>query len=1110
MIRMAGLHIYTSNRLEILAEQLARIVRTPLSSPLAPEQIVVQSRGMERWISMQLAEINGISANCSFPFPNTFLESICKTVRPELPDISPFEPSILTFRLMRIIPECLHSNEFVELRSYLAGDNRQLKLYQLAGKIADLFDQYLVFRPELIFAWEAAKEENKSPHRWQARLWRKLVGEIGNRHRARMRQTLIDRINQSKLDLAALPARAAVFGISYLPLFHLQAFAEMSRLMEINFFIVNPCREYWSDIVSDREISINRRKSDKVAENLEWYHLERGNRLLASMGTQGRHFFDLIAGLDCPVHEHFEEPDANGILAGLQSDILNLRDRGREGRDGIEIPEYQPGAAGTVGLKAEQINKSLQIHVCHSPMREIEILHDNLLAMFEEDAQLTPRDIIVMTPDIETYAPFVHAVFDAQTDETLRIPFSIADQSYRRENRTSDGFLALLDMAGSRFEAPRVLRLLEYPEIKAKFDLADSDLKIVERWINDTCIRWGIDEGSRVEAGLPGYTENTWRAGLDRLILGYAMPGEGRTTFNGILPYDDIEGGEVQILGRFAKFVERLFAWSDRLSRPRKLSAWRVTLSALVDQFLQPDDSTEREIQFLRQTLEELGDKETSADFREVVELEVVKSYVKSNLGKNNYGSGFLTGGITFCAMLPLRSIPFKVICLIGLNNDAFPREHLPLNFDLMAQHPRAGDRSRRNDDKYLFLESIISARKSFYVSYVGQSIQDNSALPPSVLVSELLDTIEQGFDTGNFPIFDQIITRHRLQPFSDAYFREDSGLFSYSTENMLAGSGKDDNRQPVAFFHRKLPLAGPELEKWNKVNLDSLGWFFRNPARYLVQKRLGMVLEDDLELPDERETFNLQPLAKYLIGQNLLRNRLAGVALQDFRSVQKATGQLPPERVGDYYYSEMSVEVLNFTRQIQKYISARALEPINVDFETAGFEISGRLAPIAEFGCVRFRYGRRRAEDLLISWIEHLVYCHTAPTDFETRTYLICKDRAVQFEPLTDSLPLLTVLLGLYHRGLEHPLHFFPQSSLEYAEKVLVKSMPETIALSQVKKKWTGSGYSKNFNPESRNPYYDLCFRQTDPFDEQFKQIAIMVFEPLLDHCRDLRLSVL
>ena len=257
-----NLNIYCSNRMEILAEKLAQIVRTPLRSPLAAEIIVVQSRGMERWISMKLAEFNGISANCSFPFPNAFLENIFKTIKPDLPDISPFDPEILTFRLMRIIPDCLNLDGFENLKSYLGDDdNRQLKLFQLSGKIADLFDQYLVFRPELIFEWEAGKEKNKSPHTWQARLWRELVGEIGNWHRARLRQALFQQINQLKLDSSPLPARISIFGISYLPLFHLQAFAELSRLIEINFFIVDPCKEYWSDIVSDREISKSRRKT---------------------------------------------------------------------------------------------------------------------------------------------------------------------------------------------------------------------------------------------------------------------------------------------------------------------------------------------------------------------------------------------------------------------------------------------------------------------------------------------------------------------------------------------------------------------------------------------------------------------------------------------------------------------------------------------------------------------------------------------------------------------------------------------------------------------------------------------------------------------------------
>jgi exodeoxyribonuclease V gamma subunit len=1104
---MAGLFLYTSNRMEILAEHLAQIIRTPLPSPLSPEIVVVQSRGMERWISMALAEFNGINANCSFPFPNAFLESIFKKIQPDLPEISPFDPANLTFRLMRIIPTCLNLKGFESLKSYLADDNRQLKLFQLSGKIADLFDQYLVFRPELIFEWEEKKEKQKPPHIWQARLWRELVGEIGNRHRAWLRKKLFRQIKHLKTDISSFPARVSIFGISYLPLFHLEAFAELSRLIEINFFIVDPCKEYWADIVSDQEIKKIRQKDPRVAENIEWYHLEKGNRLLASMGIQGRHFFDLITGFDCEIYEQFEEPEAGNMLGRLQSDILNLRDR--EGLEvyGIEKSEDLPAELDDGYSCIAGHDTSLQIHSCHSPMREIEVLHDNLLAMFEEDPALLPKDIMVMTPDIETYAPFVHAVFDAQNDETLRIPFRIADQSSRRENRMIEGFLALLDLADSRFGAVQVFRLLEYSGIKERFGLVESDLKIIERWIKDTHIRWGIDENSRIEAGLPGYPENTWRAGLERLLLGYAMPGDNRLTFKGIFPFDNVEGSDVQVLGRFIEFVDRLFSWSTTLAEPRKLGEWQKTLLALIDQFLRPDDHSEVELQVLRQALDELGGKQVYADYPDVIDPQVIRSYLNAYLEQSNYGSGFLTGGITFGAMLPMRSIPFKVICLIGLNNDAFPRDHQPLNFDLMAQHPRTGDRSRRNDDKYLFLESIISARQRFYISYVGQSIQDNSPIPPSVLVSELLDTLEKSFESPDANILEQILTQHRLQQFSAWYFKDSSELFSYSAENMLAAAGAHEKKEPLPFFDRRLPMTTEETEKWKKIDPDSLCLFFSNPARYLVQRRLGIKLENAVLLSEERENFELHPLERYLVGQDMVKSLVAGGSLKEFKPIQKAIGQLPHGHVGDYYYADMTIEVQNFVRQVEKFTAARARESIDIDFETADFDVNGRLSIVSDLGCVRIRYGRQRVNDLLEAWIYHLLYCHTAPAEYQRDSYLICKDAAVQFEPLTDSLSILKTLLLIYRQGLEIPIHFFPKSSFEYADSVLRKLKTESTALLRAKKKWVGSDFAKIYRGESQDPYFDLCFRQFDPLDKQFQEIAIKVFEPLLAHCREIKL---
>ena len=930
---MAGLQLYTSNQMEILIERLAQVVRRPLTSPLSPEIIVVQSKGMERWLSMELARINGISANCYFPFPNAFLKDIFIKLIPDLPDLSPFDPDIMTFRLMEIIPRCIELKGFENLKAYLVDNDNHLKLYQLAGRIADLFDQYQVFRPRMLFQWEQSKEKKNPPHRWQATLWRELSGGYEHLHRARLRETLLEHIRDLRLDPAHLPERVTLFGISHLPQFHLQTFAELSRLIEVNLFLIEPCREYWADIVSDREIKNIRRKNPQVAENIEWYHFEKGNRLLAAMGALGRDFLKLISELECNIVEQFAEPQGNSLLSCLQADILNLRDREihtisadqRPASDEKPVPESQ-----AENIRLDEQDRSIQVHSCHSPLREVEVLHDNLLAMFEEDPDLLPKDIIVMTPNIETYAPYIHAVFNSQIDPSLRIPYSVADQSPRTQSRLIEGFLALLDVSDSRFTSVQVLSLLEFPGVKERFDLVEADVEKIERWIKDTRIRWGVDAAGRRAADRDGLATNTWQAGLQRLILGYAMPGNLQHMFNGILPYDNIEGGDAQTLGNFFSFIDRLTAWSQKLAQSRSLDNWQKTLATLVDGFIKPDENEERELQVLRNLLDNLAAIEEQADFHHPVHPAVIKSYLRSNLDQNQYGSGFLTGGVTFCALLPMRSIPFKIICLVGMNNDAYPRDFRPVNFDLMARYPQPGDRSRRNDDKYLFLESIVSARQTLYISYVGQSIQDNSNLPPSVLVSELLDTIGKSFEGSNQGPLDQIVTRHRLQAFSPWYFRSGTGLFSYAVDNMLAdtaGSG-----EPPSFADTRIPLSSEETAEYQKLDLDSLSRFFSNPTRYFVQRRLGIYLDDADKMLEDRENFVLMGLEKYLVEQNLLNARLAGTDLVEFKPVQDALGQLPHGHVGDVNYNAMSIEIEDFVSKIATYTSALPKEPLEVD----------------------------------------------------------------------------------------------------------------------------------------------------------------------------------
>jgi len=415
--------------------------------------------------------------------------------------------------------------------------------------------------------------------------------------------------------------------------------------------------------------------------------------------------------------------------------------------------------------------------------------------------------MVVMAPDIELYAPYIQAVFDTQPDERLRIPYRIADQSARGQSRLIDGFFSFLDLKGSRFSAARVMRLMESPGVKEKFGLSQTDTENIERWIRDTRIRWGIDAAHRQQMGLPAVSENTWSAGIKRLLLGYAMPGNNQLMFNGILPYDEVEGNEIHSFGKFLNYMHTVLQYAEELTRPKQLQQWGALLKRLLADLFLPEEETEAEIQNLRIVFDELGNHQTESAFDEKIEFESIRFYIGRRLDKLSFGSGFMTGGVTFCAMLPMRSIPFKVICLLGMNSDVFPRKAQPLTFDLVAKHPRPGDRSRRDDDKYLFLESIISARNKLYISYVGQSIQDNSRIPPSVLVSELLDTIEKGFELSGINILEHLVTVHRLQAFSPQYFQKDSRLFSYSEENREAAASIAKNETVPPLITGTLPF---------------------------------------------------------------------------------------------------------------------------------------------------------------------------------------------------------------------------------------------------------------------------------------------------------------
>ena len=502
---MAGFHLYTSNRVEHLIPILGEVLCTPRRSLFESEIIVVQNKGMQQWLSLQIAELLKVSAFCEFPFPNAFFNCLFKKNVPSAPDDMSFDPELLLWKIFKQLPLLTQNSSFESLRAYLR-NNEPLKLFHLAKKIADTFDQYTMYRPEMINLWESGSDEH-----WQSLLWRSLCTTKPS-HRLHLKTMFLNKVQQGQIDLTAIPQRVCFFGISSLPPFFTDLIGILSQIIDIHFFLLNPCAEYWDDIISEKEFQKVIKKQKRTSRrpiNLDSLHYETGNPLLASLGGYGRDFIARLHELDCVENPFPVSIESHNLLGAIQSEILTLSTQ-------------KPPPISTS-------DNSVQVHSCHSPMREVEVLYDNILNFFDTIPGLKPSEIIVMAPDIEVYAPFIKTVFGST--QNVPLPYTLADRAIKDESTIAEGFLELLDILNSRFTSTSIINLLEIDEVRENFDLSLDDLSLIKIWIKKVGIRWSLDAESKKKYAIPQTAENSWKSGLDQLLLGFCTPSSRRIAF---------------------------------------------------------------------------------------------------------------------------------------------------------------------------------------------------------------------------------------------------------------------------------------------------------------------------------------------------------------------------------------------------------------------------------------------------------------------------------------------------------------------------------------------------------------------------------------------------
>ncbi|WP_417551408.1 exodeoxyribonuclease V subunit gamma [Marinomonas fungiae] len=901
-----GLMVIQGNRLESLKDVLVAWVKRYPLKPLETDKFLVQSNGIAQWLQQAIAQDTndggcGIATSIDVELPGRFIWEAYRAAFWELDTQSPFDLKPMTWRLFRLLntlEEINQEGQYDALQNFMAtGKSHEHRRFILAERIAKLYDQYQVYRADWLQAWEAnldvlpTRDETASGQSktvpeeqiWQPMLWRYLVQDVQRDpefagdarkivNRSEIHKGFIEHCrNVESLD--GLPRRVIIFGISSLPNQTLEVLQAIAPFTQVLLFTMNPSEYFWGDLIEGRQLLRQARSRRPMREgrpskdiSLDDVHLY-GNPLLASWGKLGRDYLHSLDEKDQPDSyqrffvdskiDLFETPGADTLLQQLQDDIFQLR----------SLEDCQ-----ALQRSLEPSDESIRFIETHSRQREIEVLHDILLNEFEQAKQqgetLEPRDILIMAPDINVYVPHIEAVFGRFSKygdyaDKRFLPFHVADQSARQQHPIVAAFESLLSITRSRFEATDLLSLLDIPALRARYEIEEADVARLKNWIESANIRWGLSQSQRQSLGLNSASEqNTWLFGLKRMLLGYSV-GDGEI-WQGVLPYGEIGGLEARILGQMHRLIDDIRTVWQSFVEPKTLIDWSVALQALLDTFFYPSNDHERRVMTrISEQIELLEEQVKAAGVdEERVAIDVVQETFMGQLDEPALSQRFLSGSVNFATLMPMRAIPFKQVYLIGMNDGDYPQVSTPMDFDLMVGDYRPGDRSRREDARYLFLEAVLSARDKLVISWQGRSAKDNSEQPPSVLVGQLRDYLDKAWNDDK--LSHRLTCDYPMQAFSRRYFQGSAPVFTYQHEWQSAY----DTTHGHATGTANLPDWQPDAP----LNARKLTAFYRSPVDALYSERLDIRKPSEIEETKVVENFESDGLEEWQVHEHMLQ----------------------------------------------------------------------------------------------------------------------------------------------------------------------------------------------------------------------------------------------
>ena len=1219
-------YLYPANKMENLLVLLDKIQQLSPLPVFAQDTVIVQNAGMQHWLNMSLAEQRGISMNMRYALPSQFLWNLIRNLASDedVPEQSPYSREVLAWRIDTLLAssevtgdECFQvatqywqansADNDSENSSY--SDAKQLKRYQLACQLADLYEQYLIFRPEWIHDWhqgvfnafdqadnasssgsDEAEQSLESNAIWQGKLWHLLVREQAYDPRDLVALAIKNLNNTEKLKAQILPQRLSFFGINAMAPLWLEFINALSQQIDVHFFHLNPCYAYWGDVVTEKNAIEAWLKgtdfSHQESADLADVNLQVGNPLLANLGQQGREFMALLyqySTINIDVFESavadlateqinnekannekasseqaqpsLDERKQASVLACVQEDILSLSDA-RHSTPNI----YQ---------EAPKVDGSVLITSAHSALREVQGLHDWLLHQFNQDKSLTPKDVLVMCPQVEQYAPYVNAVFTRGwqdiADEVPPLPCSIADRISKDAEPLVAAFSQLLTLPDSRFQVSSLIALLRLPAMQARFAINLDDIEKITHWLELSAVHWGLDKTHKQQVlsqssatTLDDATDSfTWQQGLSRLMRGFAFA-DHRVIYQNQLLLPTIEGSDSELLGKLMLIIEQLQLTAAKMSKARSATQWQQFLFELLTQLF--DDENDNGLAIVRSAIESLVEYCQHAGYHTDISLAVIRDFLNNHFSQPDPGRQFMIGQVTFCSMLPMRSIPFKIIAVLGLNDGEFPRQRQPLSFDLMTTTPaQLGDRSRRGDDRYLFLEAIISARQALYLSFQGKNIKNNKDRQPSLVLKELMEYLARGYgwqllglnSDSEVNILSQV-RQLPMQAFSEQNYLGQFASFDANWLNLrrenpalttAIKSADADLGDPLDVVNSEAHLVASELIR-----------FYQHPGRYYGQKALYLYLDNTNTLINDVEPFVPNHLDSYLLRQDLLSYYLAPTqskqSCQELLLSAKLSGSLPDLPSTDELIKGWQQDSENFsqfiitelaqgedliltpndcsvTLNLAHFLSNNlAGSSENTSSTAPGLFLADELAILTAVlpqrltlstkltlvanKAVFYRSSSAKAKDLFTLYLHQLII-QVAQTDAATHElfaditathgyYFDTKSQKPSqfyFSELVDAKTQLLCLVASYFLGQHQPLLL----NGDLAEKVRKSKVFEQAQFEQF---WTDSNSFQAFGDE---PYIQYFWRKCPDFDDISPRL-LALYQPMFDALQTVKVT--